>query len=280
MRIIIVSGRSGSGKSSTLRLLEDLNFYCVDNVPADLIPALYKHFTPNLEKLAISIDARNIPSDVDQLHKILLNLQQRGANTEIIYLDAEDEALLKRFNETRRRHPLSNQQVSLKEAIAEEKKLLLPLAHLADLIVDTTGYNLYQLRETITHRINKKPAELSLLVQSFGFKFGVPIDSDYVFDARCLPNPYWHLNLRPYNGLDKPITEFLENFKQVGEFSDDVIKLLNTWIPRFQTHSRSYMTVSIGCTGGQHRSVYLAEKIYTYYKQQNKNVQIRHRELS
>lgn len=280
MKVIIISGRSGSGKSSCLHLLEDLGYYCVDNVPVELIPHLVTHLKKDMKKIAVSIDVRNIPAEVDTLNQIIHALKKQGASPEIVYLDAEDHALLKRYTETRRKHPLTRQHLSLKEAIQEEKKLLLPMAHLSDLTVDTTHYNLYQLREALSLRLNEHPEQFSLLLQSFGFKYGVPIDSDYVFDVRCLPNPYWHMELRPYNGLEEPIIQFLQQFEDVEHYFQDVLHFCDTWIPKFKASNRSYMTISIGCTGGQHRSVYLVERLYQHYLQHRKNVQIRHRELS
>ncbi len=279
MRIIIISGRSGSGKSSTLRLLEDLDYYCVDNVPADLIPSLIEHLQSDVKKAAISIDARNIPEDVDKLNQIITALRQNGDSPEIIYLDADRRTLLNRFTETRRKHPLTKEGLSLKEAINKEKRLLLPIVHLADLVIDTSGYNLYQLREAVTQRLGEQAEHFSLLIESFGYKFGVPIDSDYVFDARFLPNPYWHIELREYSGLEKPIVDFLEKFDDVEQYFQAIVDFSDHWIPKFKACNRSYMTLAIGCTGGHHRSVYLAERIFSHYQKHRKNVQLRHREL-
>lgn len=279
MKVIIISGRSGSGKSSCLHLLEDLGYYCVDNVPVALIPQLITHLQEGVNKVAISIDVRNIPENEETINEIIDALKKQEAEPEIFYLDAEDHALLKRYTETRRKHPLTNQQRSLTEAIAEEKKLLLPIAHLADLKIDTTDYNLYELREAISVRLNEHDKQFSLLIQSFGFKYGVPIDSDYVFDIRCLPNPHWHQELRPYNGLEQPIINFLEKFEDVEQYFQDLTQFLDTWIPKFKACNRSYMTISVGCTGGRHRSVYLVNRLYNHYLQHRQNVQIRHREL-
>lgn len=280
MKIIIVSGRSGSGKSITLHLLEDLGFYCIDNLPASMLPNLAQHIKHSYDKIAIGIDARNLPRDLDQFHHIIEAFQQSENQCETIYLDADDHTLIKRFNETRRKHPLSSQDISLAEAIQKEKRLLGPIAHMADLRVDTTNYTIHQLREILTARINRDGKELSLLIQSFGYKFGVPSDSDYVFDVRCLPNPYWHAELRPHTGLESEIHTFLEDKPETGQMFSSIIAFLETWIPHFEASNRTYMTIAIGCTGGQHRSVYLAEKIFQHFNKSRKNVQIRHRELS
>lgn len=279
MKIIIVSGRSGSGKSISLHLLEDLGYYCIDNLPATLIPQLIGHLQDSYEKIAIGIDARNLPRDLDEFRNIIENFQKKSINCEIIYLDAEDATLIKRFNETRRKHPLSDKHTSLAEAILKEKSLLEPIAHLADLTIDTTHFNIHQLRDVIKLRIVKKDTELSLLIQSFGFKFGVPIDSDLVFDVRCLPNPYWHHELRPFTGQDAKIIEFLNKNNDSQALLNDITQYLERWIPKFQASNRNYMTVSIGCTGGQHRSVYIAEQLMKHFVKTSGNIQLRHREL-
>lgn len=279
MNIIIVSGRSGSGKSISLHLLEDLGYYCIDNLPATLIPNLIEHLKESYKKIAIGIDARNLPRDLDKFHQIIENFENENIHCEILYLDAEDTTLIKRFNETRRKHPLSNKQTSLAEAIYKEKLLLEPIAHLADLTVDTTHFNIHQLRDLIKSRIIKNDNDLSLLIQSFGFKFGVPIDSDLVFDVRCLPNPYWHHELRPFTGKDEKIVKFLSQSEDSKNLLNDIIQYLEKWIPKFQASNRNYMTVSIGCTGGQHRSVYIAEQLMKHFEKTRENVQLRHREL-
>lgn len=279
MNIVIVSGRSGSGKSITLHLLEDLEYYCIDNLPASMLPSLTDHLKNSYDKIAIGIDARNLPHDLDQFHHMLEKFYSSGYSCEIIYLDADDNTLIKRFSETRRKHPLSNRNISLAEAIAKEKRLLGPIAHMADLRVDTTNYTIYQLREVLTSRINRETPTLSLLIQSFGYKFGVPSDSDYVFDVRCLPNPYWETDLRHQTGRDEAVQQFLEQKPETQRMLHSLITFLETWIPQYELSNRTYMTISIGCTGGQHRSVYLAELIYQHFSQARQNVQIRHREL-
>ncbi len=279
MRVIIVTGRSGSGKSITLHLLEDLGYYCIDNLPASLLENLTAHVEKTYQKIAIGIDARNPITDLEGFHHWIQSFKTSGFSCEILYLDASDEVLIKRFNETRRRHPLSSDRRSLQEAIAYEKKLLDPLAHVADLVIDTSQLSQHGLRDIVSNRIEPKTEALSILIQSFGFKFGVPIDSDFVFDVRLLPNPYWHSELRPYTGLDEPIQKFLNEKPETQALLSDIAQFLAEWLPKFENNNRAYMTVSIGCTGGQHRSVYIAKMLYEALKQKHKTVLLRHREL-
>lgn len=279
MKLLIVSGRSGSGKSISLHVLEDLGYYCIDNLPASLLPQLITHVGSNYSELAIGIDARNLPYDLDQFNLILDDLKNAGVEVQIIYLDADDNTLLKRFSETRRKHPLSNANVSLQEAIQNEKLLLEPIAHLADLRVDTSQYNMHQLCELITARINKHPQQLSLLIQSFGYKFGVPPDSDFIFDVRCLPNPYWLPELRPLTGLAPKIQDFIASKPETQLMLEHLKKFFQTWIPYFESSNRNYMKIAIGCTGGQHRSVFIAEKLAEFLRQSGKDIQLRHREI-
>lgn len=284
MKLIIVSGRSGSGKSTALHVLEDLGYYCIDNLPIGLLLPLT---TEALEKapgklrhIAVSIDARNLSDQIADFERLYQSLQRPDLSIEIIYLDADEQMLLQRFHATRRKHPLSNSERSLKEAISHEKKLLEPISQLADLYVDTSGLSMYELRDMVKQRVaGRKEQELALLVQSFGFKHGVPVDSDYVFDVRCLPNPYWDTRLRQYNGLDQPVREFLEQLPETQALQGDIEDFLRRWLPSFKNSNRSYMTISIGCTGGQHRSVYMAERLGRILSEEFGNVQIRHTEL-
>ena len=285
MKLIIISGRSGSGKSTALHVLEDLGFYCIDNLPIGLLFPLTREAaaqaTPGrLSKMAVSIDARNLSGELANFEEIYRQLRQTGVSVEIIFLDADEQALLKRFHSTRRKHPLSNDKTSLREAIASEKKLLEPLSKLSDLYANTTGMSMYELRDVIKQRVaGRKDQELALLIQSFGFKHGVPLDSDYVFDVRCLPNPYWDPSLRKYTGLDQEVIDFLEKEISTGKMVNDLIAFLETWLPSFAASNRSYMTISIGCTGGQHRSVYVCEQLGRFFRQEYTNVQVRHTEL-
>lgn len=284
MRLVIVSGRSGSGKSTALAVLEDSGFYCIDNLPASLLPELAERVLLDAELLrpqvAVSIDARNLPSQLKRFPQLLEELRQRNIQCDVLYLDADNATLLKRFSETRRRHPLTDEHRSLAEAIHDEIALLGPIADLADLKIDTTGLNLYQLRDSIRLRLLEKPEPgTAFLIESFGFKRGMPVDADLVFDVRCLPNPYWKAELREYNGLEQPIRDYMAGQADVEEMFSDLHSYLDKWLPRFAASNRAYVTVAIGCTGGQHRSVYLAERLGQALRAHLKNVQIRHRDL-
>ncbi len=284
MKLIIISGRSGSGKTTCLHVLEDIGYYCVDNIPASLLDALSTRLSADnlkLEQVAVSIDARNISEDLKQFPQIYDTLQASAIECQIIYLDADDNTLLKRFSETRRKHPLSNEQIGLMEAIVYEKELLEPLAGLASLTVNTSTLSLHQLRDIIKNRVAEHDSKgLALLFQSFGFKHGIPVDADMVYDTRCLPNPYWIPELRPYTGLDEPVISYLEQQTDVQEMLQNIITYLERWLPAFQANNRSYITVAIGCTGGQHRSVYLCEKLKQHFNSSSYNAQVRHKELA
>ncbi|MFJ3052822.1 MULTISPECIES: RNase adapter RapZ [Pseudomonas nitroreducens/multiresinivorans group] len=285
MRLIIISGRSGSGKSTALNVLEDNGFYCIDNLPASLLPDLAQRALLHTELLhpqvAVSIDARNLPSQLQRFPELLQEARDKHIQCDVLYLDADDETLLKRFSETRRRHPLTTDSRSLAEAIADETHLLAPIADLADLKLNTTNLNLYQLRDVLKLRLLNKP-ELgtAFLVESFGFKRGMPVDADLVFDVRCLPNPYWKPELREHTGLEVEVQEYLAAQPDVEEMYQDILAYLNKWLPRFAASNRAYVTIAIGCTGGQHRSTYIAERIGQALKETLTNVQIRHRDLS
>lgn len=285
MRLIIVSGRSGSGKSTALDVLEDNDFYCIDNLPAGLLPDLAERFLPQTDLLmpqvAVSIDARNLLSQLKRFPDLLEEVHKHNIQCDVVYLDAEDETLLKRFSETRRRHPLTNSKRSLAEAIAYETQLLAPISDLADLRIDTTQMNLYQLRDTLKLRLlQRQDPSTAFLIESFGFKRGMATDADLVFDARCLPNPYWKPELRDYSGLDQPVIDYLDNEPEVQEMYADILAYLNKWLPRFAASNRSYVTIAVGCTGGHHRSVYLVERLAQALGRHLKNVQVRHRDLS
>ncbi|MEM9102114.1 MAG: RNase adapter RapZ [Pseudomonadota bacterium] len=280
MKIIIISGRSGSGKSVALKSLEDHGFFCIDNLPLSLLPELVNRTEEMTREIAVSIDARNTPSQLSHLDDFLGQINNDTCQIQIVFLDANDATLLKRFSETRRRHPLTHEGLSLREAIALENKLLEVLSSRADLIIDTSSLRQYQLRDLIAERIlNTTTSELNLMFESFGYKHGVPRDVDFVFDVRCLPNPYWEPSLRPFNGKDKEIIEFLQEQPLVMEMFWQIKVFLSTWLPRLETDSRSYVTVALGCTGGQHRSVYMTEQLANYFREIRKNVQVRHRDL-
>jgi UPF0042 nucleotide-binding protein len=284
MKLVIISGRSGSGKSTALNVLEDLGFYCIDNLPVGLLPNLLMQ-TPNSSaspntNMAVSIDARNIPTELAHFADIIAQLDPKQCQLEIIYLDAHPDTLLTRFSATRRKHPLTGPDIPLYEAINQEGLVLQHIADMADLTVDTTHLSMHQLRSMIKSRVVQKQGnEMSLLFESFGFKHGIPKDSDLVFDVRCLPNPYWDPQLRKYTGQDQPVINFLQKEKTVNSMFDDIHGFLQNWLPEFQANNRTYMTVSIGCTGGQHRSVYMAERLLNHYQDEFANVQLRHREL-
>ena len=284
MKLIIISGSSGSGKTTCLHVLEDLGFYCVDNIPASLLAVLSTRLSAdnlNLDQVAVSIDARNISDDLKQFPQIYSTLKTQKIDGQIIFLDADDNTLLKRFSETRRKHPLSNDKIGLLEAIVCEKELLEPITILADLTINTTNMSLHQLRDIIKNRVAEHDSKgLALQFQSFGFKHGVPMDADMVFDARCLPNPYWIPELRPHTGLDLPVITFLEQQADVHEMFTDIKAYLERWLPRIQANNRSYITVAIGCTGGQNRSVYLCEKLKQHFNSSSYNAQVRHKELA
>ncbi len=284
MRLIIVSGRSGSGKSTALDVLEDNGFYCIDNLPAGLLIELAERALLNIDLLqaqvAVSIDARNLPSQLERFPELLAEVRAKHIHCDVVYLDSEDDTLLKRFSETRRRHPLTSDTRSLAEAIKDESILLGPIADLADLKLDTTHLNLYQLRDSIKLRLLNKPEPgTAFLIESFGFKRGMPVDADLVFDVRCLPNPYWKADLRNLSGKDPEVAEYLGGQADVEEMFEDIFSYLNKWLPRFAASNRSYVTIAVGCTGGHHRSVYLAERLGTALKQTLKNIQVRHRDL-
>ena len=284
MKLTIISGRSGSGKSTVLHILEDRGYYCIDNLPASLLHSLANRvFTgeTDIPNVAVSIDARNISADLEQVPNIVNDLKSKNLPTEIIFLDANSQTLMKRFNETRRKHPLSDERIGLKEASDKESELLEPISAMANLSIDTGKMSLNQLRDSIKDRLVKnKEAGLALLFQSFGYKNGVPVDADIIYDVRCLPNPYWDNSLRALTGLDDGVIKFLNSENEVQEMYSDISQFLQKWLPKFEGNNRSYITVAIGCTGGQHRSVYLCEKFANEFVESIRNVQVRHRELT
>lgn len=284
MRIIIVSGLSGSGKTIALQTLEDLDYYCVDNLPFKLILPLAREITAASDLLpptvAVGVDARNFIDELYQFPTTLTELRASDLRVDVLFLQADDETLLKRYSETRRRHPLALGDIPLREAIQQERRLLEPIIACADLIVDTSDTNLYQLRELIRARVHETPGEaMSLLFESFGFKNGVPADADFVFDVRCLPNPHWESQLRPLTGLDAAVIDFLGRQSDVGAMIADIGHFLEEWLPRFERSERSYLSVAIGCTGGQHRSVFVAEALARHFGGLRDYVMVRHREL-
>ena len=284
MEFIIVSGLSGSGKSIALETLEDSGYYCIDNLPI----ALFEPFVRNeingnqqvYKKVAISIDARSRCESLKQFSSTLDVAEQLGVSCQVMFIKSGMETLMKRFSETRRKHPLTDSQHSLIEAIQLEEMLLVPIASRADLVIDTTHTNVHQLRDLIRERIGaKRDYRMSLYCLSFGYKNGIPFDADFIFDARCLPNPHWVPALRAKTGLDQEIKIFFENIPEVSDYLNDVASLMQHWVPRFASESRSYLTIAIGCTGGQHRSVYLTELLGKRLTSEKYDLLIRHRDL-
>ena len=283
MKLTIISGRSGSGKSTVLHVLEDRGYYCIDNLPASLLSALANRISSDatgIPNVAVSIDARNISADLEKFPSIINDLKNKSLPTEIVFLDANSQTLLKRFSESRRKHTLSSAAIGLKEAIDKESELLEPISLMASLSIDTSNMSLHQLRDTVKNRLlDDQPITLALLFQSFGFKNGLPVDADIVYDVRCLPNPYWDNALRSLTGLDDAVVAFLDSQEEVREMCSDIENFLQKWLPSFESNNRSYITVALGCTGGQHRSVYMCEKLGQIFSKQSSNVQVRHREL-
>nr|BET44906.1 MAG: RNase adapter RapZ [Candidatus Aschnera chinzeii] len=275
MILIIVSGRSGSGKSIALKTLEDIGFYCVDNMPINLLPKLANTLTKQQISAAISIDVRNIPNNTFILKNILNHLSN-FFTYKLLFLDANRNTLIRRYSDTRRLHPLYNKHLILENAIDKENKLLQPIRSRADLIIDTSDMSVHELSETLKIHLLGNNKNLKIIFESFGFKYGIPINADYVFDVRFLPNPYWDPNLRTMTGLDKPVSYFLTQHIEVHNFIHHTCKYLTLWLPMLESNNRSYLTIAIGCTGGKHRSVYITEKLTNYFRTKGKNVFSRH----
>ena len=285
MQIIIISGLSGAGKSVALHMLEDLGYYCIDNMPAALLKPFIAHTVRSSEKIyartAISLDARNSDAEISSVPKLIDELKRSGIDCEVLFLVAGDAELLRRFAETRRAHPLSRQGETLREAIASERRLLEPIADNADQVIDTSHMGVHQLRDVIGRRVDpRSPDRLSLQFESFGFKHGIPGDADFVFDARSLPNPYWDGALRPLTGRDPPVVRFLDAQPSVREFIDDVARFMHARIPDYRASARRYLTVAVGCTGGQHRSVYIVERLAEVFAHTLPDVRVRHSGLT
>jgi RNase adapter protein RapZ len=286
VQLFLISGLSGSGKSVALKVLEDSGYYCVDNLPADLLTALVEHLQQaGYSNIAVSIDVRSANS-VQRLPDLLQQIRQHGVDVHVLFLDAQNDTLIKRFSETRRLHPLSDTSLlandrtarTLPECVSYERELLATISDVGHHI-DTTELNANSLRSWIRQFIKVDRARLTLLFQSFGYKHGIPLDSDLVFDVRCLPNPHYSPDLRPLTGCDVPVIDFLESAPDVQQMFGDIRDFVARWLPSFVADNRSYLTVAIGCTGGQHRSVYLAEKLARHFEHQQQ-VMVRHRELT
>lgn len=279
MQLIIVSGRSGSGKTIALRVLEDLGFYCVDNLPISLLPTLVHAVMEQYSKIAISIDVRNLPEHSEELLDSL-NFLPKGVEPEILFIDADDNTLLKRFGETRRLHPLSQKELPLVDALQAELKLLEPIMERATWRLDSSDLSLHQLSEEVRERVlGRADKKLIIVFQSFGFKYGLPKDADFVFDARILPNPHWQPELKLLTGLDADVQHYFRQQPLVTKFVYQLENFLGTWLPHFQRSNRSYLTIATGCTGGQHRSVYISQQLAERFEQKSVKVQVRHREL-
>jgi UPF0042 nucleotide-binding protein len=282
--LTVVSGLSGSGKSVALRTLEDFDYYCVDNLPAELLPSFVETLARtegSTARLAVSIDVRNAMSDLSRMGEWLSAVGALGFDHRLVFFDTRDDVLVKRYSETRRRHPLSHDGLALSDAIALERERLRPLLALADVVIDTTDLNVHQLRKAILAQLEAgfKP-RVSLLFESFAYRHGIPADADFVFDARCLPNPHWDARLRPLSGRDAAVREYLDAQPGVREYFDQVAGFLGHWLPRFESETRSYVTVAFGCTGGRHRSVYLAEALAQHFREAGReDVLTFHREL-
>jgi UPF0042 nucleotide-binding protein len=281
MRLIIVSGLSGSGKSVALHLLEDIDFYCVDNIPAALLKPFIAHTIRGTDdvypRTAVGLDARNRRCEIETIPALVAELRRSGICCEVLYLHATDEVLLKRFAETRRKHPLVASEVSLRDAIAAERRLLEPITAAADMVIDTSNMGVHALRERILHRIDRGgEGRLALMFESFGYKHGIPGDADFVFDVRTLPNPYWELALRRLTGRDAEVIGYLAGHASVSRLLAALIGFLSERIAEFALANRSYLTIAIGCTGGQHRSVYIAERLAEHFRQTYPDVMTRH----
>jgi len=280
--LVLVTGLSGGGKSTALRALEDLGCYCVDNLPAALLPEFAKQIKNNparYSRVALGVDARSPGCDLEEIPSWLEELSQAGLNCQLLFLTADANAIIKRFSETRRRHPLTSDEHALPQAIEREQRLLDGLRKKADWVIDTSDINIHQLRRQVWKCTGSENETMTVVLESFAFKRGVPQDVDFIFDARILPNPHWVEKLRELNGLDQPVRDWLEQDNSVGGMLADILRFLTTWLPEFQRSQRSYVTVGIGCTGGRHRSVYLVDRLASDLGNTFGHVLIHHREL-
>lgn len=277
-RILIVTGQSGSGKSSALQVLEDLGYYCIDNLPLALLPEIVGKLDQenNLEQLALGVDIRSTRADLQEFDQVYQQLEKHGS-VDVIYLSTKDQELIARFSASRRPHPLANRFKSLNECIQEEKQLLLPIQLKATVQIDTSDKSVHDLKDTLLSRLGQVD-NLIVILQSFGYKHGIPLDADFIFDVRHLPNPHWDIELRKYSGLDEPIQTFLSSHDKTNDMFDDLNQFLSKWLPAFAAGHRHYITVSIGCTGGQHRSVYIVDRLKKALEAKW-SIQVLHREM-
>lgn len=284
MKHLIVSGLAGSGKSVALGMLEDLGYYCIDNLPMGLLRDVtidtMRLQAEHFERLAVGVDARSHQAEIAEFPERIAQLRAAGEDIQIMYLEAEHEVILRRYEETRRKHPLTDAATPLGEAIKADRALLKPIADQADFVIDTSRTNIHQLRDLVRTRIGAAmDGEMSILLQSFGFKFGVPEAVDFVFDTRCLPNPHWEPQLKEATGMDAEVVEFLEQTPDTGEMLADIGDFIDKWLPAFQRENRAYINIAIGCTGGRHRSVYLVERLGERLRATHRNTVVRHVEL-
>lgn len=284
MKLVVVSGYSGAGKSTALNVLEDAGYHCIDNLPLTLLREFVLQGLESeqpAESLAVGIDARNLSNDFSCFPDMIAAVRQQNVECEVLFLDTAETILQKRFSETRRKHPLSSNEVSLAEAVHQEKKILDAVRACADICIETSNTNVRELRAIVRERVvSREQGELSLMLMSFGFKHGAPADVDFIFDVRCLPNPHWEPHLRQLTGKDQAVAEFLSGQSAVTDMLADISSFLERWMPSFEAENRSYMTVAIGCTGGQHRSVFCVETLHEKLKARYPQIISRHRELA
>ncbi len=285
MRILIVSGLSGSGKSVALHMLEDLGFYCIDNIPAALLKPFISHTVRSpertYERTAIGLDARNTAAEIASVPRLIDELKRSGIQCEVLFLVASEDELLRRFSETRRKHPMSRDNLDLREAMAKEREILEPIVYAADLVIDTSRMGVHELREIVHQRLEQRAeGRLAITFESFGFKHGIPGDADFVFDARSIPNPYWEPTLRKLTGRDADVVKFLESQEAAGRLIEDIARFIDARVPEYQANNRGYLTVAVGCTGGQHRSVYIVDRLAERFGQRFANVVARHSALA
>jgi len=278
MEVIIISGLSGSGKSIALNALEDNDFYCIDNLPVTLLSNISQHLNhEHQDKVAISVDIRSI--NIEKLPHVIKEIESLSIKTKLIYLESSTESIVRRFGETRRRHPLANEKLSLAEAIEKERAMLAPLAEIGYKI-DTSSMSVNALKKTLNELIQLKEDNLALQFSSFGYKFGIPLDADFIFDVRCLPNPHYESDLKDLTGIDKPVADFFQNYKEVDKMYKDINHFISEWLTAFKNDQRHSLHIAIGCTGGKHRSVYIANKLFTHFSNPKSQVIIRHRDIN
>lgn len=278
MEVIIISGLSGSGKSIALNALEDDDFYCIDNLPVTLLSNISQHLNhEHQDKVAISVDIRSI--NIEKLPHVIKEIESLSIKTRLIYLESSTESIVRRFGETRRRHPLANEKLSLADTIEKERVMLAPLAEIGYKI-DTSNMSVNALKKTLNELIQLKEDHLALQFSSFGYKFGIPLDADFIFDVRCLPNPHYESDLKDLTGIDKPVADFFQNYKEVDKMYQDINHFVSEWLTAFKNDQRHSLHIAIGCTGGKHRSVYIANKLFTHFSNPKSQIIIRHRDIN